>query len=171
MAGASDEVVLGSISGVFGFRGEVRLHLHNREGDTLSRPRDVVLLVQGLRRPARLTARPGAGKRVLGRVEGVNTEEEARLLVGAEIRIARAELSELPAGEYYVGDLVGLRVEDHEGVHRGAVVEIVAGDRDVWIIETVDGEDAFVVATSKTVLRVDVAGGVVVVAGDALEST
>ena len=42
---SEDEVELGRIVGVFGVRGEVRVHLHNREGSVLlDDPWDVILV-------------------------------------------------------------------------------------------------------------------------------
>ena len=39
----TDLIELGSVVGIFGVRGEVRLHLHNREGSVLQAPREVRL--------------------------------------------------------------------------------------------------------------------------------
>jgi hypothetical protein len=49
----------------------------------------------------------------------------------------------------------------------GTLVDIVPGERDVWVVETDEGE-AWVVATRENVRRVDHEAGVVVLAAGAL---
>ncbi|HNC96654.1 MAG TPA: hypothetical protein PKW90_11050, partial [Myxococcota bacterium] len=71
---APGEVVLGEISGVFGIRGELRIFLHYRESDTLRTERSVILVSpEGQRRDVQMIVRPGAGKRILAKVRGVET--------------------------------------------------------------------------------------------------
>ena len=67
----SERVELGYVNGVFGVRGEVRLYLHNREADWLGRPRAVLVeSAEGRCYSVRLRTRRGAGKRILGRLDG-----------------------------------------------------------------------------------------------------
>jgi 16S rRNA processing protein RimM len=163
-----DRIELGSVVGVFGVRGEVRLHLHNREDSVLAQPRPVWLRgVDGVERPAAVSVRPGAGKRIIGRVEGVTTPEAAAELVGAAVLIDRDQLPEPHDGEYYVADLLGLSVEDEAGTVLGTLSDVVPGERDVWVV-ALDQGDAFLLPGPDTVLRVDPEAGVIVVAEGAL---
>ena len=168
---APGEVVLGEISGVFGIRGELRIFLHYRESDTLRTERPVVLVSpEGLRRDAQMIVRPGAGKRILAKIRGVETPEAAALLNGWEIRIRRSDLPPAADGEFYVQDLIGLPVEDEAGVVVGTLAEVIPGAKDIWVVEP-PGEDAepiFVLAEAANILKVDVSGGRVVIASEAL---
>jgi len=132
-AAAEGELPFGSISGVFGVAGEVRLHLHHRESTLLADGLDVVLVdPDGRRWQARLRSRPGAGRRVLGRFDGITlTREQAASLKGWEILVRVADLPELEEGEFWVwqtidadvvvaGDVVG-RVRH---VHSTGPVEV-----------------------------------------------
>jgi 16S rRNA processing protein RimM len=108
---AEDEVELGRVSGVFSFKGEVRLFLHNRDSVLLDGPLAVTLIrPDGARFRATVSARPGAGGRVLGRIQGVQTEAGAHALVDWTLAVP---LSALPApddDEFYVAQLEGARV-------------------------------------------------------------
>ena len=160
-------VLLGEVIGVFGIRGELRLLLYHREGTTLAEPRVVELVTPSGRRSVRLSTRSGAGKRVLGRIEGVDTPEAAAALVGARIEVERSSLAPAAPGEFYVYDLVGLEVIDGAGTVHGRITDVVAGDQDVWVL---DEGAAFVVASKASVESVDVEGGVVRVAVGAVET-
>lgn len=168
---AEDEIVLGTIAGVFGFRGEVRLVLHHRESETLQQERPVTLVSpEGERRAALLRSRPGAGKRVLGRIQGVDSEDAARALMDWAIVIRREDMPAPAAGEYYVHDLLGLPVRDTSGAERGVLVDVVPGGVDVWVIETPDGGELFLVATKEALVEVDVAARRIVVAAEAVSA-
>lgn len=166
----ADRLELGSVVGVFGVRGEVRLHLHNREESVLEEPRNVVLVSpEGAEREATVSVRPGAGKRIIGRVAGVTTPEAAAELVGHTVFIDRALLPEPGEGEFYVADLLGLSVEDEAGTVLGTLEDVVPGERDVWVVAT-DAGEAFLVPSADTVLRVDHEAGVIVVRPGALSA-
>ncbi|MDP2317247.1 MAG: ribosome maturation factor RimM [Pseudomonadota bacterium] len=164
-----DEVVLGEVSGVFGVRGEVRLMLHHREGETLFSARTATLVSPaGERREVRIVARPGAGKRVLGKIEGVDTPEAAAALMGWAIVVDRAVLSPPAEGEFYIHDLMDLPVFDESGAALGTLIDVVTGqERDIWVIQT-DAGEGFVIASPENVRSVDVAGRRVVVATGAM---
>lgn len=160
---SSGEVFLGEVIGVFGLRGEVRLHLHNRGGDTLYEPTEAILVSPtGERRKVRIQARSGAGLRVLGRIDGVTTPEAAAELHGWAVVVPRAALPMTGEGEYYIHDLLGCQVVEQGGEALGEIVDVVAGDRDVWVVETGEGE-GFLLAIPENVLDVDLEQGRVVV--------
>ncbi len=170
-----EEVVLGEISGVFGIRGELRIFLHYRESETLRTERSVIIVSpEGQRREVQMVVRPGAGKRILAKIRGVETPEDAALLNGWEIRIRRADLPPAGDGEFYVQDLIGLPVEDETGTHVGTLAEVVPGAKDIWVVEPPEeegqptGDPIFVLAEPGNILKVDVPGRKIVIDSGAL---
>ena len=150
-------------------RGEVRLHLHNRESQLFAAGRPGTLgAPDGTRRRAGLRSRPGAGGRVLGRIDGLRDREEARALMGFELVIAKAALPQTESNEYYHHELLGLAVETESGRALGTLAEIHdSGAVDVWVVR---GEDEhFLPALAEVFLSVDVPGGRAVVADDAVD--
>ncbi|MEZ4321419.1 MAG: ribosome maturation factor RimM [Myxococcota bacterium] len=148
----SDEVELGSISGVFGVRGEVRLHLHNRESDLLEDGLDVVLVTpEGERFGATVRARPGAGKRVLGRIEGIDQRDWAEALIGTSIVVPHAILPDPDEGEYYLEEIVGMAVCTGDHVH-GRVIEVhTTGPIEVMELDT----GAYLPSTGAHIVGID----------------
>ncbi|HMV68206.1 MAG TPA: ribosome maturation factor RimM [Myxococcota bacterium] len=141
---SEEEVELGSIVGVFGVRGEVRLHLHNRDSDLLDEPRRVILTdSSGRRFAATLDARSGAGGRVLGRVHGWAAREHAQAAIGWKVAIRAADLPSLDADEFYVRDLLGLPVR-LDGAIVGRVTEVHPTDGGDVLEIDVGGSQEFV---------------------------
>lgn len=135
---ADGELELGEVRSVFGVRGELRLHLHHRDSTLLNQARPVVWIApDGSRRRAALSTRHGAGQRVLGRVQGVGTPEDAATLIGWRFGVSMAELPAPAADEIYVAELIGMTVavgDEDCGVVRavhstpgGDVVEVGVG--------------------------------------------
>ncbi len=123
---AADAFVLGHVSGIFGVRGELRLMLHNPDSRWLfEQPREVVLRApDGRTRPARIQARPGAGRRVLGRMDGLHDREQARALMEWEILAPREAMPEPDEGSWYVEDLMGLELRTDAGRVLGTIAEV-----------------------------------------------
>jgi 16S rRNA processing protein RimM len=134
--------VLGHVTGVFGVRGELRLWLENPDSGWMKdKARAVVVRSpDGEERQLRLRARPGAGKRILGRVEGFQRREQAEELVGWEILAPRDDLPEPEEGSWYVEELIGLPVRTDAGRLLGELVEVHQGAPvEVWEIRGPEG--------------------------------
>ncbi len=117
----------------FSFKGELKIFLYNPAG-RWSGPRRVVLRDKsGERHTVSLTLRPGAGKRILGRIDGLDDVSLVERFVGATIL---AEREPLPALEYYEADLLGLPVRTASGIDLGALTAIHRqGATDLWEVE------------------------------------
>lgn len=161
----SEEVRLGRVNGVFGVRGEVRLFLHNRESKLFEDGGFTVTLVspEGERQDRRVTSRSGAGKRVLGKIEGVESPETARSFMDWEIVCSPDALPVPGEDEYYHRDLVGLQVQTPDGVNVGVLSDVLVGEViDCWQIQAGD-EEIIVPAIKQVVLSVDVKAGIVII--------
>lgn len=165
-----DEVSLGLVVGIFGVRGEVRLHLHNRSSGLFEDGMTVQLVAEdGTRREAVVQSRPGAGGRVLGRIPGCKDREDARALIGTELVVAKSALPEPEPDEYYHHQLLGLTVRSESGRELGRISEIHdSGQVHIWVVKGPD-EELLLPALAEVFLTVDVAAGTAVVADEALD--
>jgi len=133
-------ILLGSISGVFGIKGWVKVfsHTENRAGIADYDP--WYLKFRGEWLTIRALEARAQGKGVVARLEGVDDCNAAEAYIGAEIYIRRDQLPAAQAGEVYWIDLEGLRVVNLEGDELGVVdylfdcgandVLVVKGDRE-----------------------------------------
>jgi 16S rRNA processing protein RimM len=129
----SSELELGEVMAPFGFKGELKIFLYNPAG-RWSGARDVVLRDKsGTRHAVRLSLRPGAGKRILGTIDGLHDVADVERFVGAKLF---AEREPLPAQEYYEADLLGLPVRTVGGKALGVLTAIHRqGVVDLWEVE------------------------------------
>lgn len=117
----------------FSFKGELKIFLYNPAGRWTGE-REVVLRDKaGARHRVRLSLRPGAGKRILGRIAGLDDVAQVEQFVGATIL---AQREALPALEYYQADLLGLPVRTASGAELGVLTAIHRqGEVDLWEVE------------------------------------
>ncbi len=102
----------------------------------------------------------GGGTRLILRLAGVETREQAAALAGRRLGIPRAAAPPLPEGRYYHYDLLGLTVLDGEGRDLGQVGEIVPTPaNDVYVVRGARGE-WLLPAVRRMIAAVDLEAGV-----------
>ena len=116
----------------------------------------------------RLIARVEPGGRVpVVYLDGITTRDAAEALAD---RYLEAPAHELPSGDFYWNDLVGLRVEEPSGAVVGELVEVFrAGGNEVYRVVGAGGGERLVPALRSTVLRIDLDARLMVVAPDEAE--
>jgi 16S rRNA processing protein RimM len=93
----------------------------------------------------------------LAEVEGVSDRNAAEELRGTMLYIDRDQLPEPEEGEYYIEDMIGLKVVDNQGNDIGSVLAIENfGASDLIDIKpSVGGQSFYLPYTDETVLDVD----------------
>ncbi len=138
-------VTIGEISGAYGIKGWVRIHSHTQPRENVLRYSPWELEQDGERRQVRVLAGRRQGRGVVAQIEGIDTRDQAERLRGAKIHIDRAQLPELPAGEYYWADLIGMQVVDLQGRRLGQVVNLLeTGANDVLIVDGEAGREILI---------------------------
>jgi 16S rRNA processing protein RimM len=101
-------------------------------------------------------------RQVLLHLQGVNTREQAELLMGQEVRAESRRLPPLPEGEYYVFQLEGLSVRHAEdGTDLGELTEIIPTPaHDVYVVAK-DGREVLFPAVEEVVVHIDLDQGVI----------
>lgn len=115
------------------------MHLHWRSSALLFERDSLCLTREDQSEEREIEALRRTPKGLLLKLVGVDDRDQAEALRGAKISVPRAELPELPAGEYYLCDLVGSEVVTPEGP-LGKVVEVrVHPSVDAIVIQLPDG--------------------------------
>lgn len=97
--------------------------------------------------------------------EGINDRDTAESFKGSIITIPDKERAELSEDEYWVGDIIGLKViENSTGLELGTIEEVIfTGSNDVYLIKTTDGAVKPIPAVAEAINKVDIAEGIIMV--------
>ncbi len=102
----------------------------------------------------------GMGGKVILKLQGLDSREEAEALVGSVITVKREDLPETDDDEYYWDDLIGMEVYNVSGEYLGIIKKILqTGSNDVYIVggKGDEGEGEILVpGTHDAVREVDV---------------
>lgn len=158
-----DWVAIGEIAGAFGVRGELKIIPLTDFPDRFEHTPMVYVGDAHTPFPV-LSARPHKTQ-VLLLLAGVETPEAADRLRGSRLWIPVAELRPLAHDQYYLHDMVGLRVRHVSGVSLGTIADVIpAAGADLYVVRNdTTGAEALLPAVKAFIKRVDIAGGVVVV--------
>jgi 16S rRNA processing protein RimM len=156
-------ILLGDIVAAHGIRGEVVLRTHTADPEAIGAYGALVDEAGG--RTFVLTSAKATTKGVIGRIKGVTTRNEAEVLRGTKLYVARDALPPPEDGDYYHEDLIGLAAVTPDGSAIGKVVAMQNfGAGDLIEIQLAGGKlTEFVPFTDACVPTVDIAGGKVVV--------
>ncbi len=161
---ASSFVVLGKVLKAHGIKGELQVLLYGQGpkalmgyGHVYLRGPDGTTLVKVLH------ARAQKADKCLLALEGIGDRDRAEALAGYEICVPREALPELPEGEFYWHDLIGMQVKTVGGMDVGRVAGLLAtGPHDILVIKGDRGE-IMIPAVGHMVTHVDLEARVVIV--------
>jgi 16S rRNA processing protein RimM len=154
-------ILVGRVAGAFGVKGEVKIAAYTDDPGALVRYRDL----------KREDGSPGltltAGRRhkgaLVGRAKEITTREEAEALRGLGLYLARDILPEPDEDEFYLADLIGLRVVDVDGAEIGRIKDVRNfGAGDLLEIAPQTGPTWWLPFTKAAVPEVRIADGMVV---------
>lgn len=131
----------GKIVATHGVRGEMKLELWCDGAEFLAGFKTLYFSETGAAPRAVGSVRPHKGMALLT-LAGVGSIEEARPFLGRVVYIARSE-ARLPAGRYFLQDLIGLAVRDSDtGRVYGRVTDVThPAAQDIYTVLTPSGEE------------------------------
>jgi len=131
-----DLMVIGRLTAVYGVRGWVKVHAFGDNPEQIFTYQPWYLPERdGQWRQLEIDEWRTHGKGLVAHIAGVDDREVARELCQRDVFVPIEVLPELPAGEYYWRDLIGLRAVTTAGVDLGVVDTLLAtGANDVLVI-------------------------------------
>jgi len=154
--GEPEYLVVGFLRRPHGVKGEILMDMHTDFPERLKTGMTVFLGDD--RQPMVLTSRRPHAKGMLIRFRGVKTPEDAGLYRNTWVYVPTANRPELPDGEYYHHQLIGLNVVTDEGRELGTLTDIIeTGANDVYVVRDADGRETLLPAIPAVVLEVQLA--------------
>lgn len=80
------------------------------------------------------------------------------------LQIKAEQMHDLPENEFYLHEIIGLKVVNEAGEEIGKIKEVLSpGANDVWVIQRVKQKDVLIPYIEEVVKKVDIANGVVTI--------
>ena len=139
-------VTLGRIAGVYGVQGWLRIHSSTRPVENLLKYRRWIIKGPQAEFEAKLVQGRVHSGTVIAQITGpdgatITDRDIAGALNNAEIQVERTDLPKLKKGQFYWMDLVGLAVENEQGVALGQVADVTSNNaQDVLVVKQGDTE-------------------------------
>ena len=90
-------------------------------------------------------------------IDNINDVEQYR---NCPLLVTRTEAVPLDEGEYFVADLIGLRVFTEEGQEFGVLKDVLkTGANDVYAVDSADHGEVLLPATRQCIKEIDIASG------------
>lgn len=164
MAGAgsddSDAINVGQVMGTRGNFGEIRVKVLSDVPHRFDAGQDIS--INGKTYPIAASKRCAPGQIAL-RLRGLDTVNGARQLNGHWVTVPQRSAPDLPEGEYFHFQLIGLRVVTDAGEELGNITEIIqTGSNDVYLV-TGESSEILIPALGQVVQDVDLAEGLMTV--------
>ena len=97
---------------------------------------------------------------ILVKIRGFDTPEDWIPLRNKELFVTEDALMPLPAGQYYIHQIVGLEVVDEQEQVLGRVTDVLqTGSNDVYVVKSMDGKELLLAAIDSVVKDIDIAAG------------
>lgn len=162
-ASTEDWVAVGEVMGTFGVRGELKIAPLTDFPDRFERT--PLLYVGDKRTPMRVLSARSHKAHVLLTLEGVASLDDAERLRGARLYIQAGDLHPLEQNQYYLHDMLGLRVRHVNGTSLGTIADVVPSTgNDLFVVRNdTTGAETLLPVVKAFIKEVDLAGGVIIV--------
>jgi 16S rRNA processing protein RimM len=137
------DVILGKIGAVYGIKGWLKIHSFADTPEAIFDYSPWVLNLNGKKLTVTVSEWRRHSSSLIAKFADINDRNEAQLRTGAEITVTSDLLPELPEGEFYWRDLIGMDVVNTSGYSLGKVTDIMeTGSNDVLVVKA-NRTDAF----------------------------
>lgn len=151
---------VGVVTSTHGVKGEVKIYPTTDDARRFKRLKEVILDGKAGQILLEIESVKFFKQFVILKFKGVDSPEEAAKLRQKSLHVTRENAVRLGRDEYFIADLMGLRVLDEDGTEIGVLREVLeTGANDVYIIDLKDGRELLLPAIKECVLRVDVEAG------------
>jgi 16S rRNA processing protein RimM len=164
MSQSNKLVLIGKVVATHGIKGQLRVVPYSGNAESILLQRTIILKGSNGDSDSYEVADSSIhGKKVIISLRSFNNINQVEHLVGREIFVKREQLPELPDGEYYWCDLIGLKVQTVRGDYLGELSDILAaGGNDVYMVRA-GGKEYLIPAVEDIVTDINIVEGTMTV--------
>lgn len=147
-----EKIKIGKIVNTVGLKGEVKVYNYS---DSI----EIYETIESIYVEDRLTVIENVRAQknmVILKLEGADNRNAAEALRGKALYITEDDLPELPEGQYYVRDLIGMSVTEEDGNLLGHVTDVLQNTaQDIFEVESENGKKLLIPKVDQFVLDID----------------
>ena len=147
-----EKIKIGKIVNAVGLKGEVKVYNYSDSEEVYERTPEIyagdrLLKVENVRMQKNM---------VILKLSGIDDRNAAEAAKGTELFITEADLPELPEGQFYIRDLIGMEVEEQGGSFHVVVTDVLQNTaQDIFEVKRDDGKTVLIPKVDAFVQKID----------------
>ena len=155
-----DLLQVGIIASTHGVRGEVKVYPTTDDPRRFRRLKEGVLDTGKEKMNLEIEGVKFFKQFVILKFKGLDNINDIEKYRQKSLYVTRKNAVRLQRDEYFIADLIGLKVQDEDGKELGTVKDVIeTGANDVYEVEMADGKSLLLPAIKQCILNVDVENG------------
>ena len=155
-----DLLQVGIIASTHGVRGEVKVYPTTDDPRRFRRLKEVVLDTGKEKMNLEIEGVKFFKQFVILKFKGLDNINDIEKYRQKSLYVTRKNAVRLQRDEYFIADLIGLKVQDEDGKELGTLKDVLqTGANDVYEVEMADGKSLLLPAIKQCILNVDVENG------------
>lgn len=155
-----DLLQVGIITSTHGVRGEVKVYPTTDDPRRFRRLKEVVLDTGKEKMNLEIEGVKFFKQFVILKFKELDNINDIEKYRQKSLYVTRKNAVRLQRDEYFIADLIGLKVQDEDGKELGTVKDVIeTGANDVYEVEMADGKSLLLPAIKQCILNVDVENG------------
>lgn len=129
-------ITLGKVGSVYGIKGWLKIHSFTENAEDIFDYSPWSLKLGGKTQSVTVTDWRKHNNGLIAKFDGIDDRDIAQGVVSHEITVDESVLPELPEGDFYWRDLIGMTVVTEQGYNLGEVTDIMeTGANDVLVVK------------------------------------
>ena len=148
---------VGVISSTHGVRGEVKVFPTTDDMKRFKKLKEVILDTGREKKTLEIESVKFFKQLVILKFRGIDNINDIEKYKGKSLFVDREHAVRLRKDEYFIADMIGMRVTTDKGEDFGTLKEVIeTGANDVYVVETSEGEEILLPAIRDCILDVNV---------------
>lgn len=157
----NDELQVGVITQTHGIRGEVKVFPTTDDANRFKKLKEVILDTGRERLSMEIEGVKFFKQFVILKFKGYDSINDVERYRQGKLLVTRDNAVRLKKDEYFVADMIGMRVVTDEGEDFGVLKEVLAtGANDVYVVSRENGEEVLLPAIKECIRNMDMDGHV-----------
>lgn len=151
-----ERLQVGIISSTHGVRGEVKVFPTTDDINRFKKLKEVILVTEKTEKVLKITSVKFFKQFAILKFEGIDTLNDVEVYKGAKLFVNRKNAVKLNKDEYFIADLIDLKVVDEQENELGTLIDVMkTGANDVYIVKNSEGLELLFPAIKECILDID----------------